>query len=193
MKIGIDIDNVISNMDDTLLKEYLKHDKELRGTGIINHNPYNVRCGMFDWSKEEEETFYKENIERMAKNFRPLNGAKRIIDKLKSEGNEIYIISGRDNGEYSEPREMTVEWLKKYEINYDELILTNAYDKHAKTIECKRNKIDIMIEDNIATCQDLKENGIKVLLMNTRYNQENKDLERALSWDDIYSKISKSY
>ena len=50
-----------------------------------------------------------------------------------------------------------------------------------------------MIEDNIATCQDLKENGIKVLLMNTRYNQENKDLERALSWDDIYSKISKSY
>ncbi|MBQ6992126.1 MAG: hypothetical protein IJN50_04360 [Clostridia bacterium] len=193
MKIGIDIDNVISNMDDTLLKEYLKHDKELRGTGIINHNPYNVRCGMFDCSKEEEETFYKENIERMAKNFRPLNGAKRIIDKLKSEGNDIYIISGRDNGEYSEPREMTVEWLKKYEINYDELILTNAYDKHAKTIECKRNKIDIMIEDNIATCQDLKENGIKVLLMNTRYNQENKDLERALSWDDIYSKISKSY
>ena len=193
MKIGIDIDNVISNMDDTLLNEYLKHDKELRGTGIINHNPYNVRCGMFDWSKEEEETFYKENIERMAKDFRPLNGAKRIINKLKSDGNDIYIISGRDNGEYSEPREMTEEWLKKYEINYDELILTNAYDKHAKTIECKRYKIDIMIEDNIATCQDLKENGIQVLLMNTRYNQENKELERALSWNDIYSKISNLY
>lgn len=190
MKIGIDIDNVISNMDDTLIDEYLKHDKELRGTGIINHNPYNVRCGMFDWSKEEEETFYKENIERMAKNFRPLNGSKRIIDKLKSEGNDIYIISGRDNGEYTNPIEMTEQWLQKYEINYNKLILTNAYDKHAKTIECKRNKIDIMIEDNIATCQDLKENGIKVLLMNTKYNQGNKDLERVLSWDDIYEKIS---
>ena len=26
MRIGIDIDNCISNFDDTLLKEYLKHD-----------------------------------------------------------------------------------------------------------------------------------------------------------------------
>lgn len=30
MKIGIDIDNCISNFDDTLLKEYLRHDRELR-------------------------------------------------------------------------------------------------------------------------------------------------------------------
>ena len=30
IKIGIDIDNCISNFDDVLLKEYLKHDKELR-------------------------------------------------------------------------------------------------------------------------------------------------------------------
>ena len=34
MRIGIDIDNVISNFNDVLLKEYLKHDKELRNTGI---------------------------------------------------------------------------------------------------------------------------------------------------------------
>lgn len=31
MNIGIDIDNVISNFDDELLKEYLIHDKKLRG------------------------------------------------------------------------------------------------------------------------------------------------------------------
>ena len=36
MNIGIDIDNVISNFDEVLLEEYLKHDKELRNTGIIN-------------------------------------------------------------------------------------------------------------------------------------------------------------
>ena len=43
MRIGIDIDNCISNFDDTLLKEYLKHDKELRNTGIINENPEYLR------------------------------------------------------------------------------------------------------------------------------------------------------
>lgn len=40
MRIGIDIDNCISNFDDELLKEHLKHDKELRNTGIINENEY---------------------------------------------------------------------------------------------------------------------------------------------------------
>ncbi len=30
MRIGIDIDNCISNFDDTLLKEYLKHDKRVK-------------------------------------------------------------------------------------------------------------------------------------------------------------------
>lgn len=35
MRIGIDIDNVISSFDNGLLKEYLKHDKKLRNSGII--------------------------------------------------------------------------------------------------------------------------------------------------------------
>lgn len=49
MRIGIDIDNCISNFNDVLLEEYIKHDKELRNTGIINDKPYHVTVGMFDW------------------------------------------------------------------------------------------------------------------------------------------------
>lgn len=37
MRIGINIDNVISNFNKKLLGEYLKHDKELRNSGIIKH------------------------------------------------------------------------------------------------------------------------------------------------------------
>ncbi len=37
MNIGIDIDNVISKFDEAL-EEFLKQDKELRNTGIINPN-----------------------------------------------------------------------------------------------------------------------------------------------------------
>ena len=68
MRIGIDIDNVISNFDETLLNEYLLHDKDLRGNGIINKNADYIRKGMFDWTEEEEKYFYKNNIERIAKN-----------------------------------------------------------------------------------------------------------------------------
>ena len=126
---------------------------------------------MFDWSKEEEIEFYKTNIERIATNLKIINNADKFINKLLEDGNEIYIISGRDNGEYKDPYDMTKKWLAKNNILYTKLILTNAYDSHAKTVECLNNKIDIMIDDSTRICVDLKENGIKVLMMNTRFNQ----------------------
>ena len=58
MKIGIDIDNVISNFNDTIVEAYLQHDKQLRNTGIINDKAKVFRRGMFDWSEEEEKDFY---------------------------------------------------------------------------------------------------------------------------------------
>ena len=58
MRIGIDIDNVISNFNEDLLMEYINHDKELRNTGIINENADYIRNGMFDWTETEDQEFY---------------------------------------------------------------------------------------------------------------------------------------
>lgn len=191
MRIGIDIDNCISNFDDTLLKEYLKHDKELRNKGIINENPENLRKGMFDWTEDEEISFYNSNIENFAKKLKPIEDSSYYIKKLKEDGHKIYIITGRNNGEYTNPYELTIEWLAKYNIIYDKLILTNAYDKHAKTVECLENNIDLMIEDSTRISLDLINNGIKVFTMNTRYNQKEKTLDRISKWKEIYERISK--
>ena len=191
MKLGIDIDNCISNFDDTLLEEYLKHDKELRNTGIINKHPEYLRKGMFDWTVEEENNFYNENIENFAKKLKPIEGAPYYINKLKEDGHEIYIITGRDNGEYQNPYELTKEWLNKYDIIYDKLIFTNAYDKHAKTEVCLENNIDLMIEDSTKISLDLISNGIKVYTMNTRYNQKEQTLDRVSNWKEIYERVSK--
>lgn len=192
MKIGIDIDNVISNFNDELLKEYLKHDKELRNTGIINEDVF-IRYGMFDWTEKEESEFYKNNIERIAKKLQPLNRATETIKKLKEDGNEIIIISGRNNGEYNNPYKLTEEWLAKYNIVYDKLILTNAYNKEEKANVCKENNIDIMIEDSTQTAVNIEKIGTNVLFMNTRYNKNNENFEKVSNWKEIYSKISKLY
>ncbi len=191
MKIGIDIDNVISNMDEELLKEYIEHDKTIRNTGIVNNNARYIRYEMFDWTKQEDDDFYYSNIERIAQNFKPIKDSKQIIDLLKKEGHEIYIITGRDNGEYTNPHKMTEDWLKKYDIYYDKLIFTNAYKKSQKSIECIKNNIDIMIEDSISTCIDLKENNINVLTMNTKYNIQdtNNELKRVSTWKEIYEYV----
>ncbi len=185
MRIGIDIDNVISNFDEMLLETYLIHDKELRNTGIINPNAKYIRTGMFDWSNEEELSFYKDNIECIAKKLKVKEKAKEYIDRLHNDGHFIYIITGRDNGEYSEPYNMTKKWLDENNIYYDNLILTDAYDMHAKSLECLKNDIDIMIDDSVRICSDLITSGITTILMDTPYNRKI-NIKRVKNWEEFY-------
>lgn len=189
MRIGIDIDNVISNFNEMLLEAYLMHDKELRNTGIINPNAKYIRTGMFDWSNEEELSFYKDNIEGIAKKLKVKEKAKEYIDRLHSDGHLIYIITGRDNGEYSEPYNMTKKWLDENNIYYDNLILTDAYDIHAKSLECLKNDIDIMIDDSVRICSDLITSGITTILMDTTYNRKI-NIKRVKNWEEFYEFVS---
>ncbi len=186
MRIGIDIDNVISNFNEVLLNEYVKHDKKLRSSGIINKDVY-IRK-MFDWSVEEEALFYQNNIERIAKKLDIIDGAKEYIDKIKSDGNLIYIITGRDNGEYSDPINMTKDWLNKFNIYYDKLLFTNAYNKKSKAEICVKNNIDVMIDDSIGMCTNCIDKGIKTFIMDTPYNKK-VNIPRVHNWKEIYEVI----
>ena len=188
MNIGIDIDNVLSNFNEVLLNDYTKHDKELRNNGIVNNDVY-IRK-MFDWSEDEEALYYKENIERLASLFEPIKDCSKYIKKLRENGHCIYIISGRDNGEYSDPYNMTIKWLKKYDSEYDKLILTNAYNHQEKADICIKNNVDIMIDDSINVCLKCSESGIKSLLFNTEYNKNEISFTRVNNWEEIFNYIN---
>mgnify|MGYP004631961667 CR=1 FL=1 len=190
MRIGIDIDNVISNFNDTLLNEYLIYDKTLRNNGIVNKNAKYIRDGMFDWNEDEDHSFYRNNIEKIAKKLGLIEGAKEYIDKLHNDGHIIYVITGRDNGDYTDPYNMTKTWLDSNHIYYDNLILTDAYNSHSKTEICLEYNIDVMIDDSKRMCKDIKDNGIRALLMDTPYNRDTNEFERVNSWKEIYNKLS---
>ncbi len=189
MKIGIDIDNVLSKFNESLLDEFLMEDKSKRNSGIVNNDLYITR-GMFDWSKEETDEFYNNNIERIAINLDMVDNASYYIKKLKEDGNEIYIISGRDNGEYSDPYNMTINWLKKYDIPYNELILTDAYKHQEKADICKEIGIDVMIDDSINVCTKCNENDIECILFETPFNKNENRFNRLKNWKEIYNYIS---
>lgn len=192
MNIGIDIDNVISNFDEELLKEFLKHNEELGYSDEINEKADYITCGMFHWSEQEVQSFYKNNVERIVNNLKVIQGAKDYINKLKDDGHHIYIITGRNNGEHSSPYNNTKKWLDENHIKYDKLILTNAYknDEHGKSEKCIENHIEIMIDDSISICKDCINCGISALLMDTLYNRKVKDITRVHSWKEIYEYIA---
>ena len=187
--IGIDIDNVISNFDEELLKEFIKHNKELRNTGIVDENADYITRGMFDWSKEELDSFYYANIERVAKSLKTIDKAPEYIRMLKEEGYGIYIISGRDNGEYSDAYQMTVDWLENEKIEYDKLILTNSKNSLEKAKICLENDISIMIDDSVRILTEAYNRGIISLLMDTPYNKIENSLKRVHNWKEIYEFI----
>lgn len=188
MRIGLDIDNVITDMDKSLLDEFIKEDKRKRNRGIINKNA-SITGGMFDWSKEEVKEFFCTHMERIAKTLDVRENAKYYIDKFLEEGHEVYLITHRAYPEYHEPEETTIKWLKDNEINYTKLIFSATPDK---TIECKNNSIDVMIDDRVKQCKKMIENKVKCIVMLTRYNHsEAEGMEYAKNWDDLFSKIKK--
>ena len=192
MRIGVDIDNVISTFNEELLEEFLKHNKKLGYGNEINKDADYITRGMFNWGEDKVELYYKDNIERIVNNLNVKSGAKEYIDKLKEDGHSIYIITGRDNGEHSDPYNNTKKWLDDNSIKYDKLILTNAYKNHihGKSEKCIENNVDIMIDDSVNICMDCTNSGITTLLMDTPYNRKNNDITRVHSWKEIYEYIT---
>ena len=190
MNIGVDIDNVISKFDENLLQEYLKHDKKLRNNGIVNPSAKYIRDGMFDWTDEEEKEFYFGNIDDIASRFEIVDEVDKYLKLIKESGHKIYIISGRNNGEYKNPLEMTVAWLAKNNIVYDELFLTDAFRHTEKAKICKEKQIDIMIDDSLNVCKECSNIGIKALLFDSEYNRKVQVFQRVTSWREIFEFIN---
>lgn len=190
MRIGLDIDNVILETDEEILKEMLIEDKNKRNRGIINNNADYIFLGMFDWSKEEIDAFLNTKMEDIAKNLKPKKDAKYYIDKLIDDGHEIYLISNRSNKQYQNAYLTTKKNLEVNDIKYNKLIITESNDKSK---ECLDEKIDLMIDDRASNCMKLLDKNINCLLFKTKYEKRNFDnLNSVSSWHELYEYINNS-
>lgn len=189
MKIGIDIDGVLTNDDEYILSYTSKYCYENNIEGFVN--PYSYEYNKLGWSKEIINDFRNEYFDEYVDNEPPRKFASEVIKKLKEDGNQIFIITARhkvnDNSEAGDDmRNRIKKWLDKNEILYDKLI----FAKVPKIKEIKENEIDIMIEDSPSTISDIKD-IVKVFCFDNRYNQNLKfdNITRVFSWYDIYRKV----
>jgi len=189
MRIGLDIDNVIADLDKTYLEEFLKEDKNKRNKGIVNKEAEHITKGMFDWSKEEIEKFVSDNMDNMGKKFKVIPYAKYYINKLKRDGHKIYLLTHRKNKYWKDPKNITKQWLEKCQIYYDKLIFTKTSNKSE---ECIENEIEIIFDDSISNCKNLIKAKIPTYLVKTRYNEKyNEGLNIVKNWKEIYETITK--
>jgi len=90
MRIGLDIDNVISDFDKKILTEFYQEDKNKRNNGIVNKDGYWI-TNCFDWSKEEIDDFFNKNMQNFAKDLELRENAKYYMDKLLEDGHSLYL------------------------------------------------------------------------------------------------------
>lgn len=194
MRIGIDIDGVLTNIEEFTLNHFSKFCVEHNVEYTIKKASYELH-EVFNVDKNVENDFWQEFIFYYAENEKPREFAKEVIDQLKKQGNEIYILTARyytnlDNELGSRMRKVVENWLKKNEIFYDKLIFSKA-DMERKVDEIKEYKIDLMIEDNPNNIKELSE-ITKVICYDTSYNKDcmGDNIIRCFSWYDIMHAIN---
>lgn len=178
MRIGFDVDGVLTYLEEYQLKYGKKHFKNVQN---VDETKYDI-CDIFHCSKKEREEFWTKAIWRYCLTEPVRQDAKKLIDKLKEDGDEIYIITGRahtaeDNLLGSLFRQMLEYWLKKNGIRYDGIYYCSE-DKSSleKYRICQELNIDIIFEDKSENIDKIKEIA-DVICMETKYNRGIKESE----------------
>ena len=193
MRIGIDIDGVLTDIEQFVIDYISKYCVENKIKYNIGDYDYNY-SKTFNITDEQEENFWNEYLEYYAVNEKARPFASEFIEKLKNDGNEIYIITARwltNRGDElgDNMRALVKKWLSENRIEYDKLIFSKA-ENERKSQEIIENKIDLMIEDNPNNIKELSQ-IVPVICYVTEYNKncvEDK-ITKCYSWYDIYRSI----
>lgn len=200
MKIGIDIDGVLTNFNQYAINKGTEYCKKNKVGKLINSNTLSA-SKMFGWSYYHELKFWITHIFDYAENNPLMEDAADVIKKLKEEGHEIYIITSRwlassrniksifpEMFLKKKMRNTVKKWLQKNEVIYNDIV----FIKKDKSKYIMDNNIDIMIEDNPKNIERISR-ITKVICYHYGYNVDvkGKNIYRCHNWKEIYNQIQK--
>lgn len=186
LKIGIDIDNVIS---DTFTAYKKKFESDF-GTDISVESLYQIFYfdKHFNFDKKKIDKFINNTLHtpKFQSILPPFLDAVKTVKKLHKNDHKIHFISGRPHLTY----EVTREWL----INHGFFIETSTLslcnyesgetDGSMKNKTIRKYQVDLMIEDSLDIARVL---NTKVLLIDRLWNKGRppKHIQRVFSWEEI--------
>lgn len=191
MRIGIDIDNTLTDVKDKLNDAAYNYAISLgidikKGNNIDedNNNDGKTYQNAFRFSDDELKYFLKDIQENIINAAIPRDNVKEVIDKLKGLGNEIIIVTARDFEFHDDPYKLSKDWLDKNNIYFDKLIV-NAREKASV---CKEENIDIFIDDQLKNCLNISNMGIKTIMLTDKVINNN-NIITLNSWNEIFDYI----
>lgn len=194
MRIGVDVDGVLTNLEEYQLKYGKKYFGEEK---LVNPKAYDI-TDIFGVSKEEREKFWTKYIWKYCLKDEPKINSSETIRKLKEDGDKIYIITGRahtteENALGKIFRKMLISWLRKNDIPYEDIIFCDESKSASDKFEaCKKLNIDVMLEDKAENIEEISK-LCDVICFNAAYNEDYKNdkIYRVNTYEEAYENIKK--
>lgn len=198
MRIGVDIDGVLNYRQEFMLTYGAKFCYEKGLPGIQDILAHGTRK-LLGLTQEERDEFWRKYAKYQMWIWPAQCFAAEVIRRLRAEGHEIFIVTGRNNEdppvddmpEGQSWEEITEDWLARNEIEYDRIEFHRGrpapYDKGTF---CAEQGIELMIEDLPEYLETLA-GKTRIFVFDQPYNKnvELPEMQRVHSWYDIYSKI----
>lgn len=191
MRIGIDIDDTLTDIKEELeaaaLQYAQKLGKAMKEVDCTEDKENNGSSWQqrYNFTYEELKYFLKDIQEGITKKAKPREGVVETIKKLRKEGNQIYIVTARDSEFHDDPYQLSKDWLEKNEVEYDKLIV-NAREKAGV---CKQEEIELFIDDQLENCMKVAREGIKVIRI-TKEKEQYGTIMNKTNWREISDFIS---
>ena len=178
MVIACDVDNVICNLQETVVNLFNKrHNTHYT---LNNFTEYDVMNILPTAEAVEMKDMYGET--GLYNLVKPLPGAQDSLQKLMNEGHQIYLVTDAIPKTYGEK----VEFVHRYFPFIDDSHIVAM--KHKHLFRC-----DVLIEDNLANL--LAKPYYHRICFNYPWNESKKDyvydIHRCYNWDDVVAAINK--
>ena len=187
MKIGIDLDGVVIDSETTFRTyEEIFDIDVLKGNHLINKEEPKFQA-RYNWTNEQEKEFIEKYFLIVSKESNLMSGFIGIYKLLKEQGHEFVVITAR-GGFVKEMKDDAIRLLEENNIKFDKYYW-NVDDK----LEiCKKEKVDIMIDDDWKIIKRLADNEVKTLYFrdtNLMKMEENQYIKEVNNWGEIYRYI----
>ncbi len=193
MKIGIDLDGVVIDSE-TTFRTY----EEIYDVDVLKQNNLVDRTepkfiSRYNWNFEQQNDFCKRYFLQVSKESNLMSGFIAIYNRLKKQGYQFIVITARglmpDGSFMKEMEDDAKRILSENNIFFDKYY----WGQKDKLEICKKENIDIMIDDDWRIIKKLSDNKIKTLYFrdtNLKKLEETEYISEVNNWGDIYRKIN---
>ncbi len=192
MIIGVDADGVLTDMQEFNYRcgrEYFKKE-------IVNPEGYSVK-EIFGVGMLAELFYGLRYFPLYCKSYPPRENAMEVLCKLKEEGYFLHEITARKFVTQKSPlgkssKRWFLNWCKENGFKFDSITFCSEKNGPQEKYEaCKKQGVEVMVDDRPEIVLYLAERGIPVLMMDAPYNQkvQHDNVTRVHGWDDVYDTL----